>query len=212
MKLELENVVKSFDNNESIIASTSLTFTGGTIYGFIGRNGSGKTVLFKLICGLMDPTKGKIMINGFNLKDSRKNNIEIRALIEKPKFIPNLTGKQNLELLASIQKKVGQDEISQWLKLFGLFEQKDKKYEKYSLGTKQKLGIIQAFYENPNIILLDEPFNGIDDESFEQIKKIIANEKQKGKIILISSHMKDDLKNICDTLYRIDNGKVNELP
>ena len=193
MKIELKNVTKEFDKVE-IIKNISLEFETGKIYGLYGRNGSGKSVLMKLICGFLIPTKGKVLINGkdFNAKNEYPDNL--RAVIEKPSFFPELTGFENLKLLAKIQNKINDEEIIKALDLVNLIDEKDKKYSKYSLGMKQKLAIAQAIMEDPSILILDEPFNGIEEKSVEKITKFLKEEAKNGKTIIFSTHIKEDLE------------------
>lgn len=209
MKIELKNVTKEFDKVE-IIKNISLEFETGKIYGLYGRNGSGKSVLMKLICGFLIPTKGKVLINGkdFNAKNEYPDNL--RAVIEKPSFFPELTGFENLKLLAKIQNKISDEEIIKALDLVNLIDEKDKKYSKYSLGMKQKLAIAQAIMEDPNILILDEPFNGIEEKSVEKITKFLKEEAKNGKTIIFSTHIKEDLENLADIIYKIDNGTIYE--
>lgn len=209
MKIELKNVTKEFDKVE-IIKNISLEFETGKIYGLYGRNGSGKSVLMKLICGFLIPTKGKVLINGkdFNAKNEYPDNL--RAVIEKPSFFPELTGFENLKLLAKIQNKINDEEIIKALDLVNLIDEKDKKYSKYSLGMKQKLAIAQAIMENPSILILDEPFNGIEEKSVEKITKFLKEEAKNGKTIIFSTHIKEDLENLADIIYKIDNGTIYE--
>lgn len=209
MKIELKNVTKEFDKVE-IIKNISLEFETGKIYGLYGRNGSGKSVLMKLICGFLIPTKGKVLINGkdFNAKNEYPDNL--RAVIEKPSFFPELTGFENLKLLAKIQNKINDEEIIKALDLVNLIDEKDKKYSKYSLGMKQKLAIAQAIMEDPSILILDEPFNGIEEKSVEKITKILKEEAKNGKTIIFSTHIKEDLENLADIIYKIDNGTIYE--
>ena len=209
MKIELKNVTKEFDKVE-IIKNISLEFETGKIYGLYGRNGSGKSVLMKLICGFLIPTKGKVLINGkdFNAKNEYPDNL--RAVIEKPSFFPELTGFENLKLLAKIQNKINDEEIIKALDLVNLIDEKDKKYSKYSLGMKQKLAIAQAIMEDPSILILDEPFNGIEEKSVEKITKFLKEEAKNGKTIKFSTHIKEDLENLADIIYKIDNGTVYE--
>ena len=133
-----------------------------------------------------------------------------RAFIEKPCFFPDLTGMENLQLLAKIQNNIGDSEILKALDEVNLIEEKDKKFSKYSLGMKQKLGIAQVIMENPHLIILDEPFNGIEEASVKKISQYLINERKKGKVIIISSHLLDDLKNLSDCIYYFDNGKVDK--
>lgn len=209
MKIELKNVTKEFDKVE-IIKNISLEFETGKIYGLYGRNGSGKSVLMKLICGFLIPTKGKVLINrkDFNAKNEYPDNL--RAVIEKPSFFPELTGFENLKLLAKIQNKINDEEIIKALDLVNLIDEKDKKYSKYSLGMKQKLAIAQAIMEDPSILILDEPFNGIEEKSVEKITKFLKEEAKNGKTIIFSTHIKEDLENLADIIYKIDNGTIYE--
>lgn len=209
MKIELKNVTKEFDKVE-VIKNINLEFESGKIYGLYGRNGSGKSVLMKLICGFLIPTKGKILINGkdFNAKNEYPDNL--RAVIEKPSFFPELTGLENLKLLAKIQNKISDEEIIKALDLVNLIDEKDKKYSKYSLGMKQKLAIAQAIMEDPSILILDEPFNGIEEKTVEKITKFLKEEAKNGKTIIFSTHIKEDLENLADIIYKIDNGTIYE--
>lgn len=209
MKIELKSIYKSFDNID-VIKDVNITFESGKIYGLYGRNGSGKSVLMKLICGFLIPTKGEVLINGenFNAKKDFPNNL--RAVIEKPGFFPDLTGYENLKLLANIQNIVGEEEILKSLEVVNLLDEKDKKYSKYSLGMKQKLAIAQAIMENPKILILDEPFNGIEEKTVKKIIEYLKEEKIKEKLIIFSTHIKEDLDSLADKIYKIDNGKIYE--
>ena len=209
MKIELKNVTKEFDKVE-IIKNISLEFETGKIYGLYGRNGSGKSVLMKLICGFLIPTKGKVLINGkdFNAKNEYPDNL--RAVIEKPSFFPELTGFENLKLLAKIQNKINDEEIIKALDLVNLIDEKDKKYSKYSLGMKQKLAIAQAIMEDPSILILDEPFNGIEQATVDKLTEYLLEKKKEGKLIIVSTHIKEDLTKLSDKIFVFDNGKVSE--
>ena len=210
MKLEIKNLEKKFGKN-TILKDVNLTFTDGKIYGFVGRNGSGKSVFLKLICGFYTPTSGEILLDGVNYTLSNAFPENTRALIEKPKFLPDLTGYENLELLASLQNKIGQKEIEETLKKLNLFEEKDKKYSKYSLGMKQKLGIAQVLMEDPQLMIFDEPFNGVENETAANIRELLLQEKKKKKIILIASHIKEDITSLADVVYEFDRGKIQEI-
>lgn len=204
----IKNVSKSFDGIE-VLHDVNLDLEEGKIYGFIGRNGSGKSVLFKIICGLYYPTSGSVIVDGVDIhkKDVFPN--DMRVLIEKPNFLPNLTGLENLKLLASIQNKITEEDIILILDKLNLKKDMNKLYHKYSLGMKQKLAVAQVFMENPKMMILDEPFNGIEEKTVEVIKKILLEEKKNGKIILISSHIKEDIEELADTIYFVDAGSVN---
>lgn len=208
MMIELKNVTKKFDSND-VVKNVNLKFETGNIYGFYGRNGSGKSVLMKLIAGLYVPTEGEVLYDGKNYNNVLEFPPSLRALIEKPNFFPDLTGYQNLELLAKIQNKIGKDEILKALEIVNLKDEKDKKYSKYSLGMKQKLGIAQAIMENPEIILLDEPFNGIEEVTVTKLIEYFKTIK-KDKIIIFSTHIREDLDNLTDKVYICENGNLNE--
>ena len=209
MKIELKNLSKNFDKNK-VIDNINITFTEGNIYGLYGRNGSGKSVIMKLICGFLIPTEGQILFDGidFNANDEYPNSL--RAVIERPSFFPNLTGYENLKLLTEIQNKISDKEIIESLKIVNLINEKDKKFSKYSLGMKQKLAIAQAIMEDPKIIILDEPFNGIEEKTVSKLIKYLKEEKEKGKIIIFSTHIKEDLDNLADKIYKIENGSIYE--
>ena len=210
MKIEIQNVTKVFDHQE-VIKKCSLTLTEGHIYGFIGRNGSGKSVMLKMICGFYTPTTGEILLDGKNYNQDGKFPPSMGALIEKPNFIADLTGFENLKLLASIQKKINDSDINKILDEVHLNEDRNKKYHKYSLGTKQKLGIAQAIMEDPEVIVLDEPFNGVENETAEQIRTLLLKLKKKGKLIIIASHIKEDIAILADEVYEFDAGMVTKM-
>lgn len=207
MKIEVKNISKEFKKT-SILENVNMTFEDGHIYGFQGRNGSGKSVLLKMICGLYKPTNGHIFYDGVEYTKINEYVPNVRALIEKPSFFPDLTGFENLRLLAKIQNKIGDGEILTSLENVNLLNEKDKKFSKYSLGMKQKLGIAQVLMENPHVLILDEPFNGVEKESVEKIKNVLLEEKKKGKIIILTSHMEEDLKSLADKIYIFDGGRV----
>lgn len=209
MKIEIKNVSKSFKGIE-VLKDISMTLESGHIYGFIGHNGSGKTVLLKLICAFLDPSTGEILFDGKNVIKNNEYPPSTRALIERPTFISELSGKENLELLANIQKKIGEKEIEETLEKVGLKEAENKLYYKYSLGMKQKLGIAQVLMENPDVLILDEPFNGLDEESAKNIRNILLEEKQKGKLIILATHIKEDMVVLCDEMYKFNDGVVTK--
>lgn len=207
MKIEVCNVCKQLKKVE-VLKNINMVFEDGKIYGFSGRNGSGKSVLLKIICGIYSPTNGEVLIDGKNYNRSNMFVPNLRALIEKPSFFPDLTGFENLKLLAQIQNKITEKEILSALETVNLIDEKDKKYSEYSLGMKQKLGIAQVIMEDPKVMLLDEPFNGIEEESVQKISDYLLKQKKKGKIIIISTHIKEDLEKLADQIYYFDNGSV----
>lgn len=208
--IELKNVMKKIDSN-IVLNDINVTFPEAKIIGIVGRNGSGKSMLFRMICGFLLPDSGTVIVNQIDLKKTRTFAKDTRALIEKPNFIDNMSGYENLLLLARLLKKIGKNEIEHYLKQFDLYEDKDKKVGKYSLGMKQKLGIIQALMEQPNIIILDEPFSGLDKQSVLALKTILKEEQKGGKTIFISSHIEQDIKELCDVVYEMDSGKLVQL-
>ena len=209
MKIEIKKVSKKFKDIE-VLKNVSMTLELGHIYGFTGHNGSGKTVLLKLICAFLEPTTGEILFDGKNVIKENSFPPSTRALIEKPNFLSDLTGYENLELLARIQNIIGEKEIEDTLKKVGLEEDKDKLYYKYSLGMKQKLGIAQVLMEDPEILILDEPFNGLDENSIKNIRKILLKEKEKGKLIILATPDKEDIKVLCDEIYKFNDGTVKK--
>lgn len=209
MKIEVNNVTKKFKNIE-VLKDINVTFESGKIYGLIGRNGSGKTVLLKILCGFYAPTSGDVIVNGENIVKNKTFPKNTRALIEKPGFIPELTGYENLEILAKIQNKIGEKEIIAAVEMVNLQNDIFKKYANYSLGTKQKLGIVQVLMEDPDIMIFDEPFNGIENKTAESLRKLLLKLKEKGKLIIIASHIKEDIYNLADEIYEFDDGYITK--
>lgn len=210
MKIEIKNLKKVF-KNDVILENVNMKLTGGHIYAFVGRNGSGKSVLLKMICGFYNLTSGEILFDGENIIKDGLYPPNTRALIEKPNFLPDLTGYENLELLAEIQNKIGKKEIEESLKIVNLYTEKDKKYNKYSLGMKQKLGIAQVIMEDPDVMIFDEPFNGIESETVEKLRNQISDFKKNGKLIIISSHIKDDINELADEIYEFSDYTVKKI-
>lgn len=210
MKLEIKNLSKKF-KDVYVLKDINLTFESGKIYGFTGKNGSGKSVLLKIICGFYTPSTGEVLLDNYNYILNNDFPKSTRCLIEKPNFLPDLTGYENLKLLASIENKIGDKEIMDTIEKLNLKEEINKKYSKYSLGTKQKLGIAQVLMEDPKLIVLDEPLNGIENETAKEVRKILNEEKKKDKIIIVASHIKEDIDTLADVVYNIDNGIVEKI-
>ena len=209
MKIDVKNINKSFKGN-MVLNNVNMHFETGNIYGLSGRNGSGKSVLLKVLTGLYQKDSGTISIND-RVIDYKKEFIEnLGSLIEGPKFFSNLTGFENLKFLANIKGKIKDEDILNTLEIVNLTSEKDKKYSKYSLGMKQKLGIAAAIMENPDILILDEPFNGIEDISVLKIKNYLKEIKE-NKIIILSTHIKEDLEELSDYIYYFDAGMVSEI-
>lgn len=209
MKIELKNVSKSFKKIK-VIDDVSISFESGHIYGFYGRNGSGKSVLQKIISGLYTPTTGIVLVDGVDINAIGTYPSNMRVLIEKPAFFPDISGLENLKLLADINKTIDEKKILEILELVNLTEEKNKKYSKYSLGMKQKLGVAQAIMEDPDILILDEPFNGIEQATVDKLTEYLLEKKKEGKLIIVSTHIKEDLTKLSDKIYVFDNGKVSE--
>lgn len=209
MKLIIKNYTKKI-KNKIILNNINLTLYSGNIYGFYGRNGSGKTMLFRAISTLIMPTNGDILIDDKSIISNTFDLSNFGILIETPNFYPYLTGFENLEMLYRINNKKNDVVINNILKRLGLYEVRNKKYKEYSLGMKQKLRIAQAIMENQKIVILDEPTNGLDEDSVKKLHNIILELKMQDKIVLLASHNKDDLNYLCDKIYYINNGKVSD--
>ena len=209
MKIKIKDLSKKF-NNDVVFSNLNIEFESGKIYGIVGRNGSGKSVLLKMIVGLYLEDSGEILFNNINYNKEKKFPENVGIVIESPAFISDLTGFDNLKLLASLQKKVNDEEILNTMRIVNLEQDKDKKYGKYSLGMKQKLSLAQAFMENPNIILLDEPFNGIDRQSVVKVKDYLKKMRNNDKLIIITTHISDDIENFADKVLYLEDGSFYE--
>ena len=203
--IEVQNVVKRF-RDQVVLKNVSISFEKGQIHGIVGRNGSGKTVLFKCICGLMHPEEGVILVNGKRVGRDVDMPEDIGAIIEAPGFLPNYSGYKNLHFLANIRRKVGKEEIVNVLKTVGLDPESRKHVGKYSLGMRQRLGIAQAIMEDPEILILDEPMNGLDNAGVQDIRALLLGLKEQGKTILLASHNHEDIAALCDTVHEMDGG------
>lgn len=203
--IEVQNVVKRF-RDQVVLKNVSISFEKGKIHGIVGRNGSGKTVLFKCICGLMHPEEGVILVNGKRVGRDVDMPENIGAIIEAPGFLPNYSGYKNLRFLANIRRKIGKEEILNVLKTVGLDPESRKHVGKYSLGMRQRLGIAQAIMEDPEILILDEPMNGLDNAGVQDIRALLLGLKTQGKTILLASHNHEDIAALCDTVHEMDGG------
>ena len=203
--IEVQNVVKRF-RDQVVLKNVSISFEKGKIHGIVGRNGSGKTVLFKCICGLMHPEEGVILVNGKRVGRDVDMPEGIGAIIEAPGFLPNYSGYKNLRFLANIRRKIGKEEILNVLKTVGLDPESRKHVGKYSLGMRQRLGIAQAIMEDPEILILDEPMNGLDNAGVQDIRALLLELKAQGKTILLASHNHEDIAALFDTVHEMDGG------
>lgn len=210
--ITIEHLSKRF-GNKRVIEDISYRFASGKAYGIIGANGSGKSVLFKLIAGLIRPTSGKIIVGNVLVGEKGAMPSDVGLLIEHPGFLPNLTGLENLEQLAAIRDRISKMEMEEALHQVSLFQDKDIKVKNYSLGMLQRLGIAQALMEKPKILLLDEPFNSMDYEGVEKLREMIKNYvKANRATLLITSHNKEDIAILADVVLALKNGKLSELP
>lgn len=202
--IEIVNYTKSFKGN-IVLNDINLNIERGKCYGIVGRNGSGKTLIFKAICGFIRPTSGYVIVNGEKIGTDVDFPNNVGALIESPGFLPNYSAFENLKFLADINQEVSDLRIMEVLRFLELPTDK-KKVKEFSLGMKQRLGIAQAIMEDPEILILDEPFNGLDKYSVNKLKDKLLEIKKKGKTILLTSHIENDIQQLSDYLYEIDNG------
>lgn len=205
--IEISHITKKF-KEAVVLNDISMTLEDAKIYGFVGRNGSGKTMLMKHILGFVHPTSGTVSINGKQIGHDIDIPKNVGAIIENPGFLPEYSGFKNLKLLAGIRRKASAQEIRRSIELVGLNPNDKKHVGKYSLGMRQRLGLAQVIMEDPEILLLDEPMNGLDDQGVEEIRKILLQQKGKGKLIVIASHNKEDIDLLCDEIFRFDHGNL----
>lgn len=203
--ISVQNVTKRF-GEETVLTEVSHDFEEGKIHGIVGNNGSGKTVLMKCICGFLLPTKGKVFVNYKQVGRDCDFPDDLGIIIETPGFLPNLSGMKNLQILASLKRKINRDVIRETIKLVGLNPIMKKPVGKYSLGMRQRLGIAQAIMEDPSILILDEPLNGLDKHGVAEMRELIKGLRQKGKTILLASHNQSDIDELCDTVCEVDAG------
>lgn len=208
--IKIKNVSKRF-NSVCVLENINLSIEKGKTIGFIGENGSGKSVIFKLICGLLKPDCGEIYIRGDKLGEKFDFPDDVGIVINKPGYMDLYTGFQNLKFLAGIKNEIDDDKIKSTMELVGLDINNKTKVKNYSLGMKQKLGIAQAIMEDQDIIILDEPFNALDFKTSNDIRKLIKSLKNKGNTILLTSHNHNDIEELCDEIYIIMNNEVKKL-
>ena len=206
-KIEIQNFSKTF-KNETVLSSISLKLKEKQIHGLIGRNGSGKTVLMKCICGIYSPTEGSIYINGKKVTTSSDLSGVIGLIIENPGYLDGFSGLDNLRFLAALQGISDIAYLKEMLRLVGLDPDNRKPMKKYSMGMKQRFALAQAMMGNPEILILDEPMNGLDNRGVEEMRQILLREKEKGRTILLSSHNREDIAALCDTVTELDHGRI----
>ncbi len=209
--IEVNHVYKSF-GKEQVLMDVNFSIPPGSIYGVVGNNGSGKTVLMKCICGFMKCDRGKIVVNGRQVGKEVDFPDRLGVIIETPGFIPNLSGYKNLKILAALKGRIGKSEIRGTLQRVGLDPDMKKPVSKYSLGMRQRLGIAQAIMEDPKVLVLDEPFNGLDRYGVVEIRALLKDLKADGKSILLASHNAQDIEELCDHVkdLMLERNEINE--
>lgn len=203
--VSVQGLYKSFGEDE-VLKGVTRDFEEGKIHGIVGNNGSGKTVLMKCICGFLRPTRGKVLVRYREVGKDMDFPENMGIIIETPGFLPGLTGMKNLRLLASLQKKAGNETIADTIRRVGLDPTLKKPVGKYSLGMRQRLGIAQAIMENPSLLILDEPLNGLDKHGVQEMRALIKGLRDEGKTILLASHNQGDIDELCDTVCEMDGG------
>lgn len=209
MQLIATHVTKII-RGKTILSDINLSLTSGTIYGFVGVNGSGKTMLFRALSGLMTISSGQITLDGKLLKKDFSVLPNLGILLENVSLYPNLTGYENLLYLAQFRNRAGKEAIEWAMARVGLNPEDKRKYGKYSLGMKQRLAIAQAVMEQPDILMLDEPTNGLDSDALESVRRLIQEEKARGALILLASHNQEDIRLLADHTYAICGGVLSE--
>ena len=194
-----------------ILRDVSAQFEEGQIHGIVGRNGSGKTMLMKCICGFIRPDSGKIFVDGKQVGRDVDFPPDLGLLIETPGFVPYYSGLKNLELLAAINRRASKERLNVCMEQLGLGDAKNKRVSKYSMGMRQRLGIAQAIMENPRLLILDEPLNGLDEQGVEDIRALLLELKSQGKTILLSSHNREDIDLLCDSVCKMEGGVLTRL-
>ena len=208
--IEITNVTKRFGSAE-VLKNVSINFEKGKIHGLIGRNGSGKTMLMKCICGFVPVSEGKILVEGKHIGKDIDVPESIGAIIETPGFLYGYSGYNNLRFLASINNKISKEHIKDTMKLVGLDPDSKKHVGKYSLGMRQRLGLAQAIMEDPRILLLDEPMNGLDKHGVEEMRELFRMFADSGKTIIMANHSAEDIEVLCDTVHEMDLGVITRV-
>ena len=210
MIIEVKNLNLTI-KKQKILENVSLSCEDGRIYGLVGRNGSGKTMLMKCICGFIRPDEGEIDVLGKRIGKDCDFAPDTGIIIETPGFIGHYSGFKNLKLLAAIKKKIDDDKIREIMEFVGIDPAMKKSVRKYSLGMRQRLGLAQAIMEDPKVLILDEPMNGLDKEGVEDMRKYLLKLREEGKTILIASHSSEDIAVLCDRTYEMEKGIISEL-
>ena len=206
----VKNLTKKF-KEATVLDNVNIAFEKGKVHGLIGRNGSGKTMLMKCICGIVPPTSGEIIVNEKRIGKDVDIPKNVGVIIETPGFIPNYSAFNNLKFLAALNHKIGKREIRKAIKSVGLNPDDKKHVGKFSLGMRQRLGLAQAIMENPDLLILDEPMNGLDKDGVCDMREYLLALKEQGKTILIASHSAEDIDILCDTVCEMDKGKLEKV-
>lgn len=204
----LSDVSKTF-GDEYVLRNISVCFETGKIHGIIGRNGSGKSMLFKVICGIVSVTSGTVTVNGQHIGSDVDFPNDVGLLINEPGFLPYLNAYQNLKIFADIRGKIGPKQIQDAIQMVGLGHTGKKRVGKFSMGMRQRLGIAQAIMEDPKLLILDEPMSGLDTQGVNDIRNLLKALKDQGKTILLSSHYMEDIEFLCDTVHHMDKGYIS---
>lgn len=207
--IQLDHVSKRFGDRE-VLHPLTIEFERGKIHGIIGRNGSGKTVMMKLILGILLPSQGQVIVNGKRIGKEIDFPTNTGAIIENVEFLPYLNAQQNLENLAAIHRKIGKKEVEEVLKTVGLENTGKKKVGKFSLGMRQRLAIAQAIMEHPKLIVLDEPMNGLDKSGVEEMRKVFSKLRDEGTTMILASHNMEDIQCLCDEIYEMELGTLQK--
>lgn len=208
--IEIHDLVKVF-GQDSVLKGINRNFEAGKIHGVVGNNGSGKTVMFKCICGFLQPTGGKVLVNGKQIGKDVDFPEDLGLIIETPGFLPQLSGLRNLEILASLKKRIGLKEVAAVIRRVGLDPLSTKPVGKYSLGMRQRLGIAQAIMEDPSLLILDEPMNGLDKHGVAEMRELFKSLATDGRTILLASHNIQDIDALCDTVCEMDAGVMTMI-
>lgn len=208
--ISVNHVTKKF-KEATVLRDVNVEFNKGEIHGLIGRNGSGKTMLMKCICGLVPITSGTIIINQKQIGKDIQIPDNIGAIIETPGFLPSYSGYHNLLFLSKIKGIISRDQIKQSIRKVGLNPEDKKPVGKYSLGMRQRLGLAQAIMENPELLILDEPMNGLDKEGVSDIRTLLLELKRQGKTIILASHSAEDIDVLCDGVSEMEHGKLHKI-
>lgn len=195
-------------NGVEVLHNINITLHGGKVYGFVGKNGSGKSMLFRVLSGLVRPTSGAVFVDGQELHREISSVHKLGIVIEHSGLYPEFTGQKNLQLLASIHKLIGREEIKQAIRRVGLDPDDKRTIKNYSLGMRQRIVIAQSIMEKPNFLLLDDPTNALDEEGVELVRAIIKEEAARGALVLLASHNKEDIDSLCDKTFMMSNGKL----